>query len=1374
MSRRPKFTRHYWQDTERGSRGLNNFSETNNKSLTDEEDVPCVLDLYINTQKGKVNRSMLLDTGASQSIMKKSQVPRENLLTPAKVKLVGVTGNTIHTEGKTQLKFNLNGEEFVEDVVVVPDYYLGNEIDGIFSRRMMRRQEIVFEKGFEHILHKQHRIKIRIHRTKNSIAPIYSNCSELETAERKRTCHQVLNKQKVTIPSGVVTPIRAKLPEKCTGTFILKTQNLVKTGFVAIPALYHLNNDDEVNAFIVNSDDNEKLLSANVKLGQLVEIKEDDVTYQEEASEEMLAAIKKFDNLDGGERKLRLETIFRDLKTDHMTADQREKIKTLVEKYQDIFFVDDFDVMECTNLVKANIELEDPSAIVYQRPYTVPIALRDELKAELEKLEKQGIIEPADPRSPHNLPLIAIRKPSGGLRIILDTRILNSLTKKSCMVTIQKIQDISHESALLTPGKKLFSKCDLSQGFFNVELEPKARNLVSFDSPAGRKRFRTLVQGFRDSPFLFSQIMSQIVSDEFRQTGYEPLVDWESESLTEAAKVYLDDVLLCTKDDETQHLRKIEELFRRLQFAKMRLSAKKCLFFLKKVTFLGHVLNQDGISVDQEKVSKIRLLQPPKTKKDVRSLVGNFMYFSNHVKNFAELAAPITDLLKGKNNKVVWTQQCQENFEKIKKQLEENVMLYFPSTDPEGTMILYTDASLKATGWCLMQKQTRNGVRQEYPLLFGGKKLSVTQSRYAVHRLELLAVVQALKETSYLISGRKIILRTDSMSLVYMLNAKNLPAVLHRYLETLLSFDMEIEHVAGTQNPADFFSRIVIENGVASYVDKETNKHMSFEEFWERVRTVKLEKKSILANFEKELVNKMINVEDIKRGQAQDKTLAEIIKKLSKGKCSNFQLGKSGLLYNTIAGRQRIVIPPKMEKDVFDSIHFSKFTYHIGQKKMQDCLNEIGFFIKRLKLKLNRYVAQCNTCNVAKIGKKNKFSLGKYKIVDRAWHTVHVDFGSVGTRNLLVLVDRYSGWTEAEICKDQTAESVIKVLERKIFCRYGVIDTLISDNGPCFTSTKLSEFLKKYGVKQKHTTTYRPQSNGMAEKSVGLLKKSIQMFIVNNPFEDWPKYLDFALAKINLTKKTRTSMSPYFLLFKQEPNWPNKVDMAEDLSLSPTEITREQLKKQLEDIILENMEESRDEIKARYDKGTRDPDLRVGQQVFLRNTAQRVGSTKIATLPFKGPFEITDIKSSTVTIKNLENGAITKTHADRLKVPKTEHNEELRGRIEKKIEKPSNTGNSNTKSDEVELKKTEQKSESSPVVTEDKPASSVETVNAGKTVKPLKSCIKTNFRWKKNVIFWDELEDYTPDEETENEQKRRSEKSKYNLRNLNKRDYNYK
>ena len=197
--------------------------------------------------------------------------------------------------------------------------------------------------------------------------------------------------------------------------------------------------------------------------------------------------------------------------------------------------------------------------------------------------------------------------------------------------------------------------------------------------------------------------------------------------------VFIDDILVYSKDaqEHEQHMRIVLDTLR-----ENRLYAKlsKCDFWLKEVSFLGHIVSAEGIRVDPTMIEAVVNWKPPRNITEVRSFLGLVGYYRRFVRGFSVIASPLTKLLK-KGIKFEWADKCQNSFEQLKGMLVETPVLTQPTSGKEYA--LYSEASGIGLGCVLMQDGK--------VVAYVSRQLKPHEHNYPTHDLELAAVVFSLK-----------------------------------------------------------------------------------------------------------------------------------------------------------------------------------------------------------------------------------------------------------------------------------------------------------------------------------------------------------------------------------------------------------------------------------------------------------------------------------------------------------------------------------------------------------------------------------------------------------------------------------------------------
>jgi hypothetical protein len=183
----------------------------------------------------------------------------------------------------------------------------------------------------------------------------------------------------------------------------------------------------------------------------------------------------------------------------------------------------------------------------------------------------------------------------------------------------------------------------------------------------------------------------------------------------------------------------------------------KCKFWLKEVSFLGHIISEGGISVDPSKVKDVLSSKTPQNISDIRSFLGQARYYRRFIKGFSKISKPMTKLL-AKDNTFEWTPRRETSFQELKKRLTTAPVLTMP--DMEKPFSIYCNASGQGLGCVLMQ--------DGHVVVYASRQLRKHEEKYLTHDMELPAVVHALKIWRHYIIGKRCKVYSDHKSLKHI------------------------------------------------------------------------------------------------------------------------------------------------------------------------------------------------------------------------------------------------------------------------------------------------------------------------------------------------------------------------------------------------------------------------------------------------------------------------------------------------------------------------------------------------------------------------------------------------------------------------------
>ena len=326
----------------------------------------------------------------------------------------------------------------------------------------------------------------------------------------------------------------------------------------------------------------------------------------------------------------------------------------------------------------------------------------------------------------------------------------------------------------------------MTSGYHQVEVAEEDRDKTAFvDGRGHHLRYVTMPFGLCNAPSTFQRLMERVL---------EGLV-WKS------VVVYLDDVVIFSNSVE-EHIGHLREVLQRFQQENLKLKPRKCEFFREQVKYLGHTVSPAGVATDPGLIDKVVQWKVPTTVKEVRAFLGLAGYYRQYVPQYSEVAEPMIRLTDA-YAPFVWTADCQQAFESLKKSLVSAPILAYPTAT--DLFVLDTDASNVAIGAVLSQRQEG----QDKVIGYGSKALTKEERNYCVTRRELLAVVHFIEHYKYYLYGKRFLLRTDHSSLRWMLGQKEPSDQLARWIQRMACYHFDIEHRPGKKHSnADAMSRI--------------------------------------------------------------------------------------------------------------------------------------------------------------------------------------------------------------------------------------------------------------------------------------------------------------------------------------------------------------------------------------------------------------------------------------------------------------------------------------------------------------------------------------------------------------------------------------
>ena len=280
---------------------------------------------------------------------------------------------------------------------------------------------------------------------------------------------------------------------------------------------------------------------------------------------------------------------------------------------------------------------------------------------------------------------------------------------------------------------------------------------------------------------------------------------------------------------------------------------------------------------------------------------------------------------------------------------------------------------------------------------------------------------------------------------------------------------------------------------------------------------------------------------------------------------------QNGVLYK---GSQ-VIIPKLLQKQMLLRTHSSHQGAEACIRRARDVI-----FWPGMTADIKEMVSQCSTCAEYQV-KQQKQPLMTYKIPARPWKMVAQDLFTHGKKDYLITVDYYSDFWELDCLRDTNSNTIITCTKAH-FARYGIPDTVVTDNGPQFRSHEYEIFAQQWEFVHTTSSPYHSQSNGKAESAVKIAKKLMSKAVKDH--RDWHlTVLDW--------RNTPTAGSQYSPVQKLHSRRTRTLLPTSEVLLLPAVATN----------VVDEIELKRQKAKLHYDRGAKPlPDLQIGQTVNLQ------------------------------------------------------------------------------------------------------------------------------------------------------------------------------
>ncbi|KAH0606065.1 uncharacterized protein H6S33_004522 [Morchella sextelata] len=761
---------------------------------------------------------------------------------------------------------------------------------------------------------------------------------------------------------------------------------------------------------------------------------------------------------------------------------------------------------------------EPPFGPLYGMSREELVVLKQYIQDNLQK----GFIQASS--SPTGAPVLFVKKIDGTLRLCVDYRGLNELTVKN-----RYPLPLIRETLDRLSKVKWYTKLDLRQGYNQIRmaegrllrvltpalLHPSYLPEYSLLAPLregeewktafltryGHFEYTVMPFGLTNAPATLQHFINDCVRD----------------YLDMFCTAYLDDILIYS-DTFEEHQVHVEKVLEALQRNGVLLKPEKCEFHTQSTTYLGLIIEPNGIKMDPRKVETVKNWTVPKTVKDVQAFLGFPNFYRRSIRGFSELASPLTRLTR-KDIPFEWTPEAQTAFNDLKEAFPTApILTYF---DPEKKLLW---KPMHLTMSLLHSRAERN---------------------YEIYDKELLAIIRSFEEWRLELEGaaHPIAIISDHKNLEYFISTKQLNRRQARWAEYLSRFNFVIKYRPGKQGgKPDTLTR---RSGDLPGEGDERQLYQSQVVLKKENLDAKL---SLLAgSFSNQPAEKNASLYRLfYEGYCADPFPQKILDMRNKGErqSKDISLAECTEVEGRLLYRDSIYVPDydPLKLQILQLYHDAASAGYPGREKTFELISR-DYYWPLMRNYIARYVRNCHTCQRSKPNTHGKVGVFRpLPIPEQPWREVSMDFvtglpESEGYDAIMVVIDRLTDMRHLLPCNTTiNSEDVAQVYLRNIWKLHGLPTHVTSDRSTQFTAKFWRALCKHLDIEARMSTAFHLETDGQTERLNAVMEQYLRGY-VSYQQDDWVKWLPMAEFSANNQVSASTKATPFFANYDFQPRF---------------------------------------------------------------------------------------------------------------------------------------------------------------------------------------------------------------------------------------------